>query len=828
MERFADFVLRFRWPILILTLLVTAFFGWQATYVKFDTVLSGLWPDAHEYIKTHRAHERYYGSPLTVYIMLQRKDGTIYNPETLEKIDRITKAVDAIRGVNHNRVVSISSRKVKKITLSGSNIRTDNLYPLTPPKTPEELREFETNVARAGVLGTLASFDRTSSLISANFLPDRSSIQEIFARVQEIKDREQDKQHEILLAGEPILMGWVQTYQREIVVITGVSLTLMFLVLYGYVRNLRLSLLPMLATFVSTVWGLGFAGFLRLTLDPLILIIPALLMARTLSHGVQKVERIIELEAQELDAHGKARALIMALFGSGMLGIVTDALGILVIALATIPIMQELAYFCSFWAASAIISVLIFIPVVVAIIGVPEQAQVLQRLERGWATRILTSLGRVVSGAHARWVTAVFIVVSIAAFAYSSRIGIGDVHAGTSLLWPDSPFNMAVDNINRKFYGTDEFFIIATPQLTEQELIAARKGAEVAEEKVVDDRALAGSGVKPSYDTSATEEDHEIAQATLKEFLGMRRVDVLLSVEQFQRYLERHPLVRQTFSFADFMPTMNRVIHGNHAKWDYIPEDDRAAANFAYALLKGTDPGDFDRFVHDAYKHANVMAWLVDHRGETLEEVVGYIKDYNSTLPVDSPVDFQLASGFAGVKAAVNEEVERKELAIFLVAVSIVGIACMITFRSVLAAIVLMVPLIVTNFIVMSIMVLMEIGLDVNTLPIVSIGMGVGIDYGIYMLTRILQEYRRTEDYSVACAIAIRTTGRAIFFTATIMVVSVGIWYFLSSFRFMAEMGFLLALVMGVNMLGALVVIPALITVTRPKFALTARLLVWD
>ena len=229
----------------------------------------------------------------------------------------------------------------------------------------------------------------------------------------------------------------------------------------------------------------------------------------------------------------------------------------------------------------------------------------------------------------------------------------------------------------------------------------------------------------------------------------------------------------------------------------------------------------------NTYKHANVTAWLTDHRGETLEEVVRYVKAYQDDHS-DGTVDFQLASGSAGVTAAVNEEVAEKELVVFLLAALVVGVACLIVFRSLLAAGILMLPLLVTNFVVMSIMVFLRIGLDVNTLPIVSIGMGVGIDYGIYMLTRIMQEIRRMGNYEEAISRAVHTTGRAVFFTATVMVVSVGVWYFFSSFRFVAEMGLLLAMVMGVNMLGALLVIPAIITVTRPRFALTARLLVWD
>lgn len=795
MERFARLVIALRWPILIGIVLLTIVFGWYAAHVQFRISISDLWPAAHPFIKVHRQYEDQYGSSLTVYLMVRARNGTIYDRDSLEKIERITRALDEIPGINHDQVVSITSRKVKSITLRGSQVSVENLVPRQLPNTPEEWQRFRDAVAEAGVVGTLVSFDGTASLIRAGFVESRTNLDDVFARLNAIQKAESDDRHEIFLAGEPVLLGWVRTYEREIVNIVIISLLITFVLLYLYIRNVHLTLLPVVATVIDAIWGLGFAGMMGYTLDPLIILIPALLMARCLSHGIQKIVRIFELSDQNLSPQDEARMLILALFGSGTLSIVADVLGLLVIAISSIPVMQHLAIFGSFWAAIILLTVLIFIPVAVSIFGLPEPHKIRKQLDGPIISGTLAGIEHMVTGSRARWVVAATAVVAVASLVLSSRITIGDTTAGTSLLWPDSPYNRATEAINKNFIGTDELYVIAS----------LRDGNDG------DGSAAAGDG-----------------DGNVEQLLGVRRVDVLTGMQDFQRYVERHPSVRRTFSYADFLPLVNRRVHGNEVKWEQLPATNEEAAQFSNVLLRGTDPGDFRRFVDDRYRHANVIVWLDNHRGETLDAVVRWIGQYPHLDGTAGGVGFQMASGFAGVRAAVNAEVKKKELEMFLYATAIVGVACLVSFRSLWATVILMLPLVITNFVVMAVMVLMGIGLDVNTLPIVSVGMGIGIDYGIYLLTRILQEIQKGLDYDAAISVALRTTGRAVFFTATIMIACVGICYFISSFRFMAEMGALLALVLAVNMLGALFTVPALISVFRPRFALSARLLVWD
>ena len=137
---------------------------------------------------------------------------------------------------------------------------------------------------------------------------------------------------------------------------------------------------------------------------------------------------------------------------------------------------------------------------------------------------------------------------------------------------------------------------------------------------------------------------------------------------------------------------------------------------------------------------------------------------------------------------------------------AVILFTCSVAYGSILAGILLLIPVNLSNLMLGSVMVLMGIGLDVNTLPIAAIGIGVGIDYGIYLLSRICEECSGDDDYGAAIQTAVMTTGKAIFFTATIVLISILPWYFLSGLKFLADMGLLLVLVMLINMAVALMV----------------------
>ncbi len=243
-------------------------------------------------------------------------------------------------------------------------------------------------------------------------------------------------------------------------------------------------------------------------------------------------------------------------------------------------------------------------------------------------------------------------------------------------------------------------------------------------------------------------------------------------------------------------------------------------------ILAGTSPGDFDRFVSRDYEDANLTVWYKDHKGDTIRRAVARVKEFIASAQPIEGIEFKLATGYMGVLAAVNEVVAASQAHALLLLLGVILLTVSITYRSLVAPLLLIVPLAVANLFATAFMAVKGIGLNINTLPVATIGIGVGVDYGIYLLSRICEEYQTLGRFDAAIRKAINTTGKAIMFTATTLVAGVIFWYFLSDLRFQAEMGLLLALLMLVNMLTAMVVLPALVAFFQPRFVGEAKLLV--
>lgn len=777
-KRCMTFMLQHRYAVVSIIGAVTVFFAWGMTKVEVKTIFNDLLPQSHPYIQTHLEYQEQLGDPLKVFLMLRVREGDIYRRTTLEKVKRITDRLDFIKGVNHNQIYSIASRKVKKVTVASNAIYTEDLLKKMP-QTDEELESFKMTVRNTrDVFGIWVSRDEKSVLFTAGFIPELVDFNGLFRTVKEIVQTESDENHVIYAAGEPILTGWVYSYQKEMLLIFAITVVTLVLLLYSYFRNLAGVIVPLVSTTLSAVWGLGFCGLVGFNLEPLTLVIPLLITARALSHSVQITERYFELYEEQKEVIPACIDCGASILPPGLLGIATDAIGILLIAVAPIPMMQKLAYICAFWANSIIVTGLVFTPVFISFFTPPRNISTIVDTDRGLTQKILGGIAKIGYGKAG----IVSFVVAIGLFVstgwISTKVDIGDINPGTPILWQDSDYNIAIGEVNRYFPGTEELYII-----------------------------VQGAG------------DRAVEEPKMLKLL-----------DTFQQHMERSPLVARTLSVADFLPNIHKNVFGGFPKREILPETLTDSAQIYYFLTGGAAPGDYDRYFSEDRRDANVIIWYKDHMGATLRDAMAWVKTFveeRQELIADTQVTFRLASGNIGMLAAINETVKGSQLLNFILVMGSVFVLCSLTYRSFVAAIILMIPLNLANLITMSIMKGLGIGLNINTLPVVSVGVGVGIDYGIYLLSRLVEEYQSLGGYSLVTPTrAIKTTGKAIFFTATTMIAGVIFWYFFSNLRFQAEMGLLLALIMFINMIGALILIPSLVYVFKPKFLGRSTLLI--
>ena len=749
--------------VMVLVLAATAFFAWQIPRVRIESPTIDLFPSSHPYVETFKKYSDVFGGASRVVIQLEVKQGTIFNLPVLEKIRRITKELELIPGVNNYQVLSLAQRKVKELKVDAE--RGFRAVPVMWPEVPRTQAGIENLRRRVHanrrIHGTLVSLDDKATLIVAGFFEKDLDPLQVYRRIEQIVSREVDDNTELQVIGRPILLGTIMNqYGQLLWLFTATALSIL-LVLFLYFRDFWRVTVPVLTALLSAVWGLGFLGLLGLNFDPLVIVVPFIISARALSHSVQLIERFTEELAASGDKVEAARATFNGLFKPGLLGIVTDAAGVLLVLTTPIPLLRKLALMGGFWVLSIIVSDLIFNPVLLSFLPVSALGR---RRRRSASERLLGVVSTWCLGRR-RWVVLGLAGILFAVgFVFASRLVIGDVHPGTPMLWPDSRYNRDTQRIASRFRNTEEFTVVVEGESRD----------------------------------------------------AIKNPAVLRMMEAFQRHLESIPEVGSTSSLVDLLPGIISILHGSDPRWELIPNDPRESGFFLEMIYSSSEPGDLVRYVTIDSQNANITAYLKDHRGETLRRVVAHARQFIDEHPVKG-ARLRLAGGYGGLLAAINEEVARHQATVTVLAFGIILLLCSLAYRSLVAGLLFLLPLLVSNYLTYALMGARHIGLDVNALPVVALGVGLGVDYGLYIVERIREEFARSGDVAGSIRVALTTAGKAVLFTASTMVFGVIFWAF-SFLRFQADMGLLLAFWMVMSMLGGLVLLPTVISLVKPRF----------
>lgn len=787
--RIAKYVMHHQWASLLIIFAITAFFAVGTLNTQLKTIFSDLLPNNHPFVETYLDHPNF-GNPLTVSVMVKRTDGqTIYNPETLQKVWDMTRNIDLTPGVDHDQILSISTEKARYAQATPFGIDSQPLMGDHPPQTPEEMEEFIDRVKKSpGSQKFLISPDGTATLIQATFIERLMDYGEVFQFVQEnIVKAEEDGVHEIYAAGQPMLTGWVYFYEKQMLLIFAVTGVALLLSLVLYMRNLVGVVVPLVSSMVAAVWGFGFVGWLGDPIEPLIMVVPLLLVARSFSHCVQFIERFYEIQYHVQDKKKAAEISMSVMMAPGTLGIVTDAVGLFLIAIAPIPTMERFAVFCGFWALMLVPSGVFLTPLLLSIMPEPKNVKQIIGIDaehggfHAGVKHLLQRVSRVSYGGPAKITTVVVVVLFAFSVFKMLQIKIGNPVEGSNLLWSDSEYNVAVSKINGHFPGLNTLEIIFEVKEEEQERL-------------------------------------------------LKQADTIFKMNALQRLVEsdESPPVA-TLSFADYLPEANRLFSGGNPKWGPLDNNDQAVSAAGGAVLFGSSPKAFSHVTDFVQQNGTVSLWYKDNTQETVDVALEQVRSALDEIGIDhEKFKIRLGSGTIALQQSINDTVDKYQYYILAALNVVILITCSWAYRSIVAGFLLLIPVNMANCFLAAAMVYMGIGLDVNTLPIAAIGIGVGIDYGIYLLSRICEEYHDQRDYGLAILSSVATTGKAIFFTATIVLIGILPWYFMSELKFLADMGLLLVMVMLINMVIALVVVPLLVWLIKPKFVASDDLLVGE
>jgi uncharacterized protein len=738
--------------------------------LRMGTDFDDLLPQNHSFIQLHNQIKGDFGGASAVVVSVEVKDGDIFTNETLSLIDNLTQGVDSLPGVNHNLVSGLTHRTTRKITLDETGNIKSALYfdPASPNLSPAELDQMRRDVmANPRVYGLMVSPDMKSAIIKGQMNEGGDiDYRKTFAELTELRAKYANDKVKIHATGLPVLTGWVYTYLNQILQILLYTAALIFGLLVVYFRRFYGVALPLLGICLSSAWGLGFMTILGYTLDPLSMPIPFLIAARATSHGVQLVERYYyELE---ITKSGKkaARNALDALFRPGSLAITIDAIGIFVICLGAAPINIKLGYYAGFWGFSVIFTVHFMVPLFLTILPEPKKKE----NNRSATTAVLYKMASfIVKPLNVKiGLVGTALAVLVASF-FVAQVKFGESEPGSPILNRNHDYNISAKSINEHFPGSEELFVVART----------------------------------------------------KDQNGIQRPEVVHAMEKFgDQMMAKDPELGGYKAVPGLIRQVNMLTHSGDPRWAQIPDTQLEIAGLMSAYeLSSPIPGAIKEFMNPEGTDAVLSFFYKDHQATTLKRVVAnskeFIKGINGTV---ENFELLLGGGIIGVSAAIDEENFHDTMLITPIVMLMAFVFVMIYYESLHAGWLMILPMLYATILTYGYMGFMNIGISVNTIPVIAVGVGVGIDYAVYIMDRIREEYEELHDLREAVLRALSTTGLAVGFTAATLIAGVIMWVIMSDLRFQSDAALLLTVMLALNAVAAVLLVPAWVMAFKPKF----------
>jgi len=401
-----------------------------------------------------------------------------------------------------------------------------------------------------------------------------------------------------------------------------------------------------------------------------------------------------------------------------------------------------------------------------------------------------------------RGAMAVCLVVLLAVGVYyQQKVRIGDATPGMALLYRDHPYNVAFSKVNEKFLGASQLVIIAEGAAY---CSTSEKPCEGAECK----RCL-------PEDPKACAKGEQCVQRPD----ALKDADTLDGLDQFARYMAERDEVGGTVTAGSLLKKVFRTFHEGDPKWEILPTQNDHVAQLFFLLTSNTRRGEMDRFFDADYKNATVSVFYKDYTNETITNSIARAKEYIEKHASDvQNVRYRLAGGLIGILAGVNEEVEWSYRVNLILILVVIFALSYVTYWSVVGAFIVMLPSLVAQPLSEATMYLLGIDFNINSLPVAAVGIGIGIDYGYYVLSRMVEELSVGDGYDGAIRRTFETTGKTVLFTGVSLTASIIFWVFFPM-KFQAQMAFLLVVLLAFHLIGALMFIPPMVALLRPRFA---------
>jgi len=750
--------------------LVTISMFFSATKLKVDAGFSKLLPLQHEYMQTFTKHREEFGGANRVLVALIAKDGDMFTSEFFDALKQTTDDVFFIEGVDRTRVTSIFTPNVRFTEVVEDGIAGGNVVPDDYENTVEGRSRVKENIIKAGIVGRLVANDFSGALISAQLLefhPNTGERLDYVDVARQLEENIREKHSNAVVSvdinyhiiGFAKAIGDITEGAKRVVIFFIIAFFITALLVYLYSQSIKLTIIPLICSLVAVVWQLGILPLLGFGIDPMSILVPFLIFAIGVSHGVQMISsfrsEVFLGSSSLLSAKRSFRRLLVP----GTIALVSDTIGFITILMIDIEIIQEMAITASLGVAVIILTNLFLLPVLVSYIDLGEnyRDKLIRRADA------LLPLWKKLANVSERGPATKIILISFVLLAFGiwkgSDIRIGDLHRGVPELHGDSQYNIDTDIIADRFsIGVDLISVIVE---------------------------------------------------TIPE--GCINYDVMDTIDRFEWAMRNVDGVQSVIGLPTIAKRINAGWNEGNIKWQVLPRNQSVLVQSVSYVPTSSGLLNSDCSV------IPVLIFTKDHKAETISNIVANIKTFREQFESET-IKFKLATGNVGVMAATNEEVDAAQFPILVYVFSAIIILCLITFKSVKGTLCIVIPLGLVSLLAYALMTVLEIGLKVNTLPVVALGVGVGVDYGIYIYSRLDSLLKQGMSLKEAYVITLQITGSSVIFTGVTLAIGVITWIF-SPLKFQADMGILLTFMFLVNMLGAILLLPAIAAIMNKKRA---------
>lgn len=743
-------LLKLRLPLLLVLIALSLTAAWNAKELTSDPAFAKLLPADHPYVHAYLEHRHEFGGADRIRVALHQSAGgsaDLFNPTFLTTLERVTERLIQLPGVDPGRVRSLFTPNVRYLEVTAAGLVSGDLLPADFQPDAAGIAELRANVLKSTEIGRLVASDFSGAIVEVELIPGQQPLDYLLltGEIERLAEELPDS-IELRVVGFARLVGEIHAAARSVLLFAAIALTLVALLLLLHFRSLLLAAIPLLAAATAVLWTLGLLPLLGIGLDPFSILLPFLLFALAVGHAVQLVTGL--RGESERSPRAAAARLLERLFPAAVAALTSDALGFALLFWIDVPLIREMALLSCIGIGAVAIANLLLIPILISYL--PPSA--LGSGPAPWSLWMgpigarLWPLTRRRPAAIALGGAALLLVV---AYLPASQVRIGALGSGAPELAADSRYNRDLAEVAALYPHT-------APRLT-----AILQGAPDA---CVDYPIMAA------------------IDALGWQMQGMTEVRAVITLPHLAQ-----PLL---VAWNEGQPKWYGLSRNPHLLAEAIRPFEGA---------QGLVDRDCARIALHLLTH--------DRSAETIDRLIDTLERWAAS-PENPGLELIIGTGELALQAAANDRVRQAQLPSLMAIFIVVYLVAALTLRSLRLPLAILLPLLIAKVATFALMALLGIGLRVNTLPVAILGVGVGVDYGIYLLTRVRAAMARGATLGDAYASALRDTGAAVWITGIALTLAVGSWAF-SSLKLQADLGLLLAFMFVINMLGALIWIPA-------------------